>query len=398
MHNINVSHRWSIALLARLYDTLRKFANTHFEGLFIKASNKKSWIIGSIWLIVIAVLIVIIMRSNDAARERQNASVEIPWDDNLLACNQVNNAEPTEDFETCLALAEDGWIDAALRIAWAYSRDGEFQSWQNAYEWLVWLSDHDSYAELLSYIVLFEIGDNEDLKHSGERGIAHMAVINEPAASAYLASLYYLGLNKLEQRSSVRWLIERAYSQSTYWVTPEQIAHIFLNGYLGEPEPNTAKKLLLNSTQEDFPINANNVAWLLATTDYPSLNDYPAALELAQSVVADEDYADSYVYVDTLAATFAANQNFEQAINTQREALALLKDAAQENEALNEQIPEFEARLALFEEEKVYKEAPRDVPAEVFFTSLKKQLEQALIESLYVSFEAPLPTIGENEN
>jgi len=67
---------------------------------------------------------------------------------------------------------------------------------------------------------------------------------------------------------------------------------------------------------------ANNLAWLLATTEQPGLRDPAAAIELAQTAL--EQDAGSPAILDTLAAAYAAAQRYADAVRTQRQALAAL--------------------------------------------------------------------------
>ncbi|WP_371196006.1 hypothetical protein [Glaciecola sp. SC05] len=359
-----------------------------------KRKSIKNYVIGAFWILLLVAIVFAIVRSQQASKAREEQVSEVMWDTQLLACNSVYNAEPTDDFATCIKMAEDGWIDAASRVAWAYSRDGEYQSWQSAYEWLEWLSDHDEHAKLLSYVVLFEIGESEELKLSGERGIREMAVANQPAASIYLASLYYLGLNTLEQRSNIAWLINRAYQQSKYWIMPDVISKIYANGYLGSVDISKAKQLLIEATQESFPFHANNIAWLFATTDNLDLADFPLSLELAQKVVSEEPHANNYVYVDTLAAAYAANGQFDEASETQATALDLILKEYENSDTPSPEIENFKSRLSLFESGKRYIEPELYASGEEFFDSVKNRVEQTLIENLFVELIAPeVPTV-----
>lgn len=354
-----------------------------------KPKSYKVYLVSAFWLILVGALAFAFIRSHQAADQRREQSTEVVWDEQLLACNNVTNAKPSDDFATCQQMAKEGWIDAALRMAWAYSRDGEYQSWQSAYEWLSWLSDYDEYAKLLSYVVLFQIGDSEEVKLSGERGIREMALANQPAASVYLASLYYLGLNTLERRSNIAWLINRAYEKSKYWMMPDKMAEIYVNGYLGEANTEKAKALLMNATNDNFPFHANNVAWLFATTNSQALADYPLALELAKKVVAEDVHADNYIYVDTLAAAYAANGHYDKAVATQEKALELILAEYENSDSPSNEIENFRTRLELFKSGQRYVEESADADAESFFKNLKDQVEQTLIENLYVEVNAP---------
>ncbi|MCA9197428.1 MAG: ASPIC/UnbV domain-containing protein [Planctomycetales bacterium] len=66
---------------------------------------------------------------------------------------------------------------------------------------------------------------------------------------------------------------------------------------------------------------ANNLAWLLCTTNDDELRNPPEALQLAQAILQTVDASPSYL--DTLAAAFAANGQFEQAVTTLERAIEL---------------------------------------------------------------------------
>lgn len=359
------------------------------QGTSGKLSQRKRNITIGFWLGIFVILILVMVRGQSAKQAQTEANNAVLWDPQLLACNEVFDASPSEHFTTCLKMADEGWIDAAQRIAWAYSRDGEYQSWQKAYNWLNWLSRYDDYAELLAYMILFEIGEDTSVKEDGERGIRRMAVVNHPAASAYLASLYYLGIHQMPQQSNIAWLLERAYAKSKYWVMPEEMARIYARGFLGKPQVEKAKSLLMQAKSIDFPLHANNVAWLFATTSSDALSEPQIAIEFAKEVVEDEAYAENYTYVDTLAAAYAANGEFTKAINTQQEAITLLKREMSKQPNLEDQLATYSERLDLYQAEKAFTIDEPEVSGTRFFEDFKNDIEQALIEALYIEFEEP---------
>ena len=67
---------------------------------------------------------------------------------------------------------------------------------------------------------------------------------------------------------------------------------------------------------------ANNLAWILATSDRPGLRDPETAIELAgRAAKRDPNNAS---FLDTLAAAQAAAGRYPEAVKTQRRAVALL--------------------------------------------------------------------------
>jgi hypothetical protein len=71
----------------------------------------------------------------------------------------------------------------------------------------------------------------------------------------------------------------------------------------------------------------NNLAWIWATSDAPNLRNPSGAVALARKAVAAMKRKDPHT-LDTLAAAYAASGEFEKAVSTEREALALLRPEA----------------------------------------------------------------------
>lgn len=75
----------------------------------------------------------------------------------------------------------------------------------------------------------------------------------------------------------------------------------------------------------DDPHFVNEVAWRLTVTKLPKLRDERYALKIMDRVMADENAAArrNPAYLDTWAAAYAANGDFERAISVQQEAVDL---------------------------------------------------------------------------
>ena len=75
-------------------------------------------------------------------------------------------------------------------------------------------------------------------------------------------------------------------------------------------------------TAPDDPYLVNEVAWRLAVTHLPKLRDERYALEIMERVMAESEEARrNPAYLDTWAAAYAANGNFERAVAVQEQAV-----------------------------------------------------------------------------
>ena len=84
----------------------------------------------------------------------------------------------------------------------------------------------------------------------------------------------------------------------------------------------------------------NDYAWLLATSKFEGLRNGTLALDQASKAV---DQQPSASFLDTLAAAYAELGDFEQAISTQRQAIASITDADGEiKDQLEERLQHYE--------------------------------------------------------
>jgi len=91
----------------------------------------------------------------------------------------------------------------------------------------------------------------------------------------------------------------------------------------------------------------NNLAWILAVNQDPTICDGSNAVVFAEKAVAATNRKDP-MKLDTLAAAYAAVGRFEKAIGTQQQAIALLKPE-------EEKASGYKARLKLYEAGKPYR-------------------------------------------
>jgi TPR repeat protein len=91
----------------------------------------------------------------------------------------------------------------------------------------------------------------------------------------------------------------------------------------------------------------NNVAWILAVSQNPAIRDGSNAVVFAEKAVA-ATHRKVPTNLDTLAAAYAEVGQFEKAVSTQREAIALLKTGVEKEN-------DYQSRLRLYEARKPYR-------------------------------------------
>lgn len=104
----------------------------------------------------------------------------------------------------------------------------------------------------------------------------------------------------------------------------------------------------------DDPYLVNEVAWRLAVTHLPKLRDERYALEIMERIMGESEEASrNPAYLDTLAAAYAANGNFERAVAVQEQAIEVARassdnalpillehlEAFRAGEEISEQVP-----------------------------------------------------------
>ncbi|MEM0910781.1 MAG: hypothetical protein AAGJ37_07375 [Pseudomonadota bacterium] len=363
---------------------------------FITLNPRKHSQLGRIglgWLIFIAVigLVIITLVLPDGKSEQRATLPSAPFDERLLMCNDVSDAELTDAFSQCLDAAKDGQYQAQRKIAWAYSQSGDYQSLEEAYKWVTRISNYDRSAELIRYILLRLFGNNPADVAYGEEGIQRLANLNYAPAAAYLGILYKLGENVLDETSNSMWLLQRAHEKDPEVFNAYQLAIIYANGFGVEQDYSKARDILLRYAEYEFPMTTNNVAWFLATLEDNPLSPPDTAVSLAESVISVEPHGENHVYVDTLAATYAARGNYVRATEQQMKALKKLQRLAEieTNNDYSTLISEYNDRLALYEDNKKAVTETLKREYDSFFKGVKVFVERRLISGLNVYIEKP---------
>lgn len=346
------------------------------------------------WILVLFVLFRIFdflsENSRQAAQKKaeQEAVVEVVWESDLLLCNDVFDASETPEFNRCLELAEEGWEEAQRRIAWAYTRDGEYQDWSEAYQYILELSYEDYYMDLLADIVLFLLGESESTQIKGERAIRAKANVRFPAAEGYLASIYGLKLNLLERDANIFWLLKSAFEKSEI-VDVYEMTQVYANGIQTRINLDKARAVLEDYAQSDSPFSIEGAAWYLATLANNRLHPPEVAVQMAQTLVDYEDEQELFSFYDTLAAAYAANQQFVEAISTQEQAIALIDKSYLSAVGAEQERENYTERLESYQQQQAVYYADLEISDEAFFDDLKSDIESMLIDLLNVNVEAP---------
>lgn len=348
-----------------------------------------------IGIIVLAIIAIYFSIDDESAQnvaqtdyEAQKAAFE-QFDSRLAHCNNVMSAQPTEDFTLCLEAANEGKVAAQRRIIWAYSRGDEYQDWQQVFNHLKDIRGRDKNTQLLLYVILHVMGDTPELRKEGEQGIQRMVNRNYAPAQVLLASIYALDQNTLAKNSNILWLLERAHEQNINAIDPSKLALIYANGFFGQRSIQKATSLLKQAAKRAFPVGANNIAWFLSTIDDNPFTDSQYALELASEVVNDPEYNNNHIYVDTLAASYAANNMFNEAIETQQRAISLIANTNWNDTAKDREIKDFTERLNHYKKSQPLIEEQVNVDKETFFKELKTVTIDYLFNRLYTNISVP---------
>lgn len=367
-----------------------------------RSSQLRNSLVFLAWIIALFIVVkgfATMLGSDDNSTASNNTSeVAPPWDERLLACNEVANAEVTDAFTQCLTLAEEGWEEAQRRIAWSYTRDDDTRDWSEAYNWVKTIAEYDREADFLANVILFVLGEDEASKLTGERRIKQKANIRYAPAEAYLATIYGLGLNQITQDARIIWLLESAYENDERLISAFEMAQAHVNGFGTRKNLDRARAVIEDYSESDMPFSANNAAWFLATTANNQLFQPETAIALARKISDDENQPERYSFVDTLAAAYAASGDFEQATLTQEKAIELLRSSDLDDEQKTQEMESYSERLSTYQNNESVTYDDLFVDASEFFDDLKSDIESLLISNLHETITPPKAYQNANQN
>ena len=166
---------------------------------------------------------------------------------------------------------------------------------------------------------------------------------NQTEAQIYLGICYAAGLGVTkDEAESIHWWRQAAERNNPK--AQSILGSCYADGRGVRKDEAEAVKWYRRAAEHNHADAQRNLAMILATSDDPAIRDGSNAIRFAQKAVAATDRKDStkFGYVlGTLAAAFAETGQFEKAVSTQREAIALLKT---EKEKI-----EYTSRLKLYE-------------------------------------------------
>lgn len=125
------------------------------------------------------------------------------------------------------------------------------------------------------------------------------------------------------------------------------LGYIYLKGDLVGRDINEGIRYYDLAAKAGEPLALNNLAWIYATSTNSNIRNGEQAVLLARKAIAAAKIPEPSFY-GTLAAAYAENGNFEQAIDYQEKAIAMLKPEAKNQEFL--------APLKSYKEQKAWRD------------------------------------------
>jgi TPR repeat protein len=166
-------------------------------------------------------------------------------------------------------------------------------------------------------------------------------------AQVALGDWYLLGQSGLSQdyAEALKWFRKAAEEGNSSGQT--RLGQMYVHGLGVEKGYAEALKWYRKAADQGNAQGENGVAWLMATCSDASLRNGRIAVEQAQKAVAATNRKDPNV-LDTLAAAYAENGQFDQAVRTQKEAMVLITSETA--------LKDYRSRLDLYEANEPYRE------------------------------------------
>lgn len=123
------------------------------------------------------------------------------------------------------------------------------------------------------------------------------------------------------------------------------LGYLYWKGELVKRDHKRSKELYHRAYETNELVDKNNYSWLLSTSPNKNVINGILAIDLANQAI--KQFGRKSCRIDTLASAYAANDNFEEAVRKQKQAIRLLK-----KEGKLDQVEDFERRLAYYERKK----------------------------------------------
>jgi TPR repeat protein len=176
--------------------------------------------------------------------------------------------------------------------------------------------------------------------------IAKSAGKGHPPAMVMLGRMYMRGAGSPQDPARAFSWFERAAGAGDA-IAMRYVGGLYAAGRGVGKDESKAVKMLEKAYAEGDELSGNNLAWLLATTSDKQLRHPERAIEIASLLV--RLHPDHAVYLDTLAAAFAATGDFERAIELQSRAVDNLQRSGEQAREAS-----YLERLRLFERREAY--------------------------------------------
>jgi len=167
------------------------------------------------------------------------------------------------------------------------------------------------------------LGDFVDRDHErAEHYFLRAAEIDELGKLEYARFLMHREVDRGFNERAFRWVRQFARNDNAHAMV--LIGDLYARGLHVGKSFRRAGSWFKNAVKAapDDPYLVNEVAWRFAVTHLPKLRDERYALEIMERIMDESDEASrNPAYLDTLAAAYAANGNFERAVAVQEQAV-----------------------------------------------------------------------------
>jgi TPR repeat protein len=214
---------------------------------------------------------------------------------------------------------ERGSVDALIALGYVYlGGEAGAPDRPRATEYFRQAAERDAPA---AQVALGYLDVSEKRYASARQWFQRAVDAKYPTAYAGLGNLYQFGLGVATDRSRAVALYT---SGAELGDVRAQLllADIDLQPPASEAKTEAALRWLRAAAAQDHPQGRNGVAWLLATSKYERLRDGATAVVEARRAT---ELSPSATTLDTLAAAYAETGDFDNAIETQRRAIAAIK-------------------------------------------------------------------------